>query len=251
MTWDDMFELTKKLSRSDGGVQYRGFQFQFDGMMGTNQLGAPYFDPKTHEPKFLEDNFLRAFTNLARFYQIPGNDMLTGNIPNTFQRDKTVAMFIGTSGHVRPTAELVPNWDAAQLPSFPDRPGVGFQAAPEYFYITSRSQNRDAAFQVLAFIASDEYQEWMGRTLALLPVTKETDHIMKSFGADLPGFEGKNVKSLVPKAYAPLQMTPYLTIGNGEMVTAIRDYLGGKDVNTVLREAAERAKIKINTELGK
>jgi multiple sugar transport system substrate-binding protein len=113
------------------------------------------------------------------------------------------------------------------------------------------SKSRDAAFQVLAYIASDEFQEWMGRTTAILPVSKNPDKLMQTFGADLPGFQGKNVKSLIPRTYAPLTITPYLTTGNSEMTTALKDYLGGKDLNTALREAGERADKRIATEQGK
>ncbi|TNJ63002.1 carbohydrate ABC transporter substrate-binding protein [Paenibacillus hemerocallicola] len=251
MTWDETYELAKKLTRTDGGTSYKGFAFQFENAMGTNQLSAPYFDSKTHKSKFLEDNFIKAFENMARFYKIPGNEPPTVGVPVAFQKDKTVAMFMGTSGQIKPTAEQVPNWNTASTPEMPQKPGVGFQAAPEYFYITSMSKSRDAAFQVLAYIASDEFQEWMGRTTAILPVSKNPDKLMQTFGADLPGFQGKNVKSLIPRTYAPLTITPYLTTGNSEMTTALKDYLGGKDLNTALREAGERADKRIATEQGK
>ncbi|MFC3772488.1 ABC transporter substrate-binding protein [Paenibacillus sp. GCM10012303] len=251
MSWDEIYELARKLTRTDSGTSYKGFAIQFENAMGTNQLSAPYFDPKTHKSKFLEDSFVKAFDNMARFYKIPGNEPPATSVPLAFQKDKTVAMFMGTSGQIKPTAEQVPNWDAVSLPELPQKPGVGFQAAPEYFYITSKSKSRDAAFQVLAFIASDEFQEWLGKTTAILPVAKDPNKLMRTFGADLPGFQGKNVKALIPRTYAPLTITPYLTIGNSEMTTALKDHLAGQDVNTVLREAGERADKRIATEQGK
>lgn len=251
MTWDEMYDLAKRLTRTDSGQQFRGFAFQFESMTGFNQLSAPYFDPKTHMPMFLKDNFMKAFENLARFYQIPGNELPTTNIPNMFAKEKTVAMFMGTSGNVKMTAEQMPNWDAASVPVFKEKPEVGFQAGPEYFYITSKSKSRDAAFQVLAFIASDEFQEWMGRTSALLPVVKNPEKIMQSFGADLQGFKGKKVNMLIPRSYAPLTVTPYMGIGNTEMTTALKDYLGGIDLNSSLRAAEDRAEKRIAAELGK
>ncbi|MEF3303646.1 ABC transporter substrate-binding protein [Paenibacillus sp. GYB003] len=251
MSWDDVYETAKKLTRTDGGQPYKGFAFQFDQLMATNQLSAPYFDPKTYKAKFLEDNFVKAFDNLVRFHRIAGNEPPAAGAPNAFQKEKNVAMFMGTSGHVKPTAEQVPNWDAASVPVMAQKPDTGFQAAPEYFYITNKSKSRDAAFQVLAFIASDEFQEWLGRTNAILPVVKNPDQLMKTFGADLPGFAGKNVRSLIPRAYAPLTTSPYLTIGNAEMLAALQAVLGGKDANTALREAGERADQRIAAELGK
>ncbi|MDF2723061.1 MAG: hypothetical protein K0Q59_2736 [Paenibacillus sp.] len=250
-TWDETYDLAKRLTRTDGGQQYQGFAIQIENGMGTNQLSAAYFDPKTHKSKFLEDNFIKAFENMARFFKIPGNEPPASGVVNAFQKEKTIAMFMGTSGQVKPTAELIPNWDASSVPEFPDKKGVGFQSAPEYFYITKAAKSRDAAFQVLSFIASDEYQEWMGRTTAILPVMKDPSKAMQTYGGDLPNFKGKNVASLLPKTYAPLAITPFLTIGNSEMTTVLKDYLGGKDLVSAMREAAERADKRVAAELNK
>lgn len=255
MTWDDVYDLARRMTRTEDGREYKGIVFEFDQLMDRNQLSAPYFEEKTYKSMFLEDNFIRAFNNLARFYNIPGNGIPNNrysNPINLFTTSQTAAMFMGPSGHVRAAAEKIPDWDAVSVPVFQDKPGIGFQSTPEYFYITSTSKERDAAFQILAYIASEEFQEWMGRSLALMPALKNTDRIMQSFGAELPGFQGKNVKSLVPPKNAAMAVpTPFTITGNTEMQKAISDYSSGKDVNTALREAAERADKQIAATLGK
>ena len=134
------------------------------------------------------------------------------------------------------------HWDIASVPVFKEMPNTGFQASPEYFYITSRSQNRDASFQVLAFIASDEYQTWLGSEFALLPVAKDPSQIIETFGASNPGFKGKNVQALIPKEYAATPIvSSFTSIGHRQMIAALNDVLSGIDVNTALREAQEAA----------
>ncbi|TMV50627.1 extracellular solute-binding protein [Paenibacillus mesophilus] len=255
MTWDDIYDLARRMTRTEDGREYKGIVFEFDQLMDRNQLSAPYFEEKTYKAMFMEDHFIRAFDNLARFYKIPGNGLPNNKYSspiNLFTDSQTAAMFMGPSGHVRAAAQKIPDWNAVSVPVFKDKPGVGFQSTPEYFYITSTSKERDAAFQVLAYIASDEFQEWMGRSLALMPGMKNTDRIMQSFGAELPGFQGKNVKSLVPPKNAAMAVpTPFTITGNTEMQKAISEYSSGNDVNTVLREAAERADKQIAATSGK
>src|SRR5690606_4021061 len=54
MTWDETYELARKMTRKDGDVQYLGFAHQF--MNGTfallNSYGQELIDPKTKEVTF-------------------------------------------------------------------------------------------------------------------------------------------------------------------------------------------------------
>lgn len=247
MTWDEMYQLTRTMTRVDSGQQYTGLVMQFPAMVGLNQLSAPYFD-EANKVRFLDDTFVKVFHNFARFLQIPGMEESKGT--GLFLKDHTAAMMLATSGNVRLAAESVTNWDIARVPVFPEKPRIGFQASPEYFFITSRSKERDAAFQVLAFIASEEFQTWLGATYGLLPVAKDPSRIMQTFGSANPGLAGKNVQALMPLEFA---LTPvihdFMSIGNNEMTLALNEVLTGIDVNTALRAAAERAAKSIEAEL--
>lgn len=76
--------------------------------------------------------------------------------------------------------------------------------------------------------------------------------IMEHFGKDIPSFAGKNSKALVFDSYADMQQaSPYYSLGVIEMSKAINEHLKGKDVNTVLREANERADKAVAEQLAK
>lgn len=243
MTWDELYALAQKMTRQDGGKAYRGLTIAFQHLMFLNQLSAPHVDGKTNKALLTGDKFARAFENLARFYKIPGNELpkntfTLGTQREPFYQTQDIAMFLSLSGSGVTFGNM--NWDAVQLPHFPDAPNVGPQAYPNYFYITNMSKNRDAAFQVLDYVTSLEYQTWLTEKGAF-PVIRESAKLMERFGANNPLYKGKNVKSLMPgKFAAPTMKTRYQDIADKEVLTALGQYTAGQDVNTVLREAAER-----------
>jgi multiple sugar transport system substrate-binding protein len=248
ITWDELYDLTRNLTRNDGGVQYKGLTMEFGQVIGLNQTGAPFFEEKTNKAKFTDDGMKRIFENAARFWKIPGNEPLEAKYNpasgrNAFQKEQTVAMHLDTSGVAQTTAASpLTNWDLTTFPVFKDKPGVGSAVLPDYGFITSKAKQRDAAFQVLAYLASEEYQQWMASTLALVPVLKDSEQIMKTFGESIPGVKGKNTKAIIPKSFAESQKNMlYYSIGYAEVVNSLNEYLEGKDVNTALRDAAERA----------
>ncbi|MEF3311201.1 extracellular solute-binding protein [Paenibacillus sp. GYB004] len=255
MTWDEVYDLTRRMTRTDGGIQYKGMIFGFASVIRSNQLSAPYFDSKTGKAMFTDNNFVQMFTNVARFYKIPGMEIPNNKYSDQadqFLKDQTVAMMINTGGMVARTAEALKNWDIASVPTLKEKPGLGMQAGPDYLYITNRSAQRDAAFQVLTYIASDEYQEWMARNLAFVPALKDSKKAMQNFGAGLQGIQGKNVQAIVSQPYAPLTLaSPFTANANTEMNNALNAFSAGKDVNTALREAAERIDKRIEQEMKK
>lgn len=254
MTWDDLYELARRMTRTDGGISYRGIVIGFAHVIRSNQLSAPYFDPKTNKALFTDDRFVQSFTNIARFYKIPGMELPNNKYSeqaDLFLKEQRVAMMIHTGGYVPRTAEALKNWDIAAVPTLKEKPGVSLQAGPDYMYITNRSAQRDAAFQVLAYITSEEYQEWMARNLAFSPVLKDSKKVMQNFGANIPGIQGKNVQALI-QPHAPMALaTPFTANANTEMNNALNAFSAGKDVNTALREAAERIDKLIEQEMKK
>lgn len=254
MTWDGLYDLARRMTRVDGGVQYKGIVFGFASVIRSNPLSAPYFDPGTGKAAFTADPFVRFFDTIARFYKIPGMELPNHKYSeqaDQFLKDQNVAMMIHTGGYVTRTAEALKNWDLAAIPTFADRPGVSLQAGPDYMYITNRSAQRDAAFQVLAYITSEEYQKWMAANLAFLPVLKQSQNAMSTFGASVPGIQGKNAKALIQN-YAPMSLaSPYTAEANKEMNNALNAFSAGKDINTALREAAERVDKYVEQEMKK
>ncbi|TNJ62661.1 extracellular solute-binding protein [Paenibacillus hemerocallicola] len=248
MTWDEVYELARKMTRTDGGVAYKGLMFAWEHIVGWNQLSALYFNTSTNKAQLTNnDQIKRVFENAARIWSIPGNEppnnaYSLGGMRDWFLKDQTVAMYMDADGLIKMTADALKNWDLAKYPVFPDKKGVGPSPNPTFASITKLSKNRDAAFQVLNYLTSNEYQEWAARNLGYMPSLRDAQPIMEHFGKDIPSFAGKNSKALVFDSYADMQQaSPYYGLGVIEMSKAINEHLKGKDVNTVLREANERA----------
>lgn len=249
MKWDELYDLAKRMTRNEGGVQYKGLTMSFNHLMLMNQSGAVSIDPKTNKANFTSDTFRQAFENLARFYQIPGNGVPNNKYAlasqtDSFYKDKTSAMVMTTSGSGSSLFKDAVNWDVVQIPFLPDKPGVGPQSYPGYMYMTKLTKNREMAFRVLAYATSDEWQLDSIKT-GNGPILRDPS-IMKQFGTDVPVLKGKNIRSLYPQAFAaPTPKGKYQNIADVEMLSALNDVLSGTDVNTALKQAAERVNKKI------
>lgn len=252
MTWDEIYDLAKTMTRTDNGQQIKGMTMSVQHLMQLNQLTAPHIDSKTSKAVFTSDSFRQAFGNLTRFYKIPGNGLLDNKYnlvsqQEPFYKDQNVAMFAALSTTARVFKDTL-NWDIVQLPVFKDKPNVGPQSYPTYFYLSKGSKNKDAAFQVMAYTASDEFQDFIVKD-GYSSILKNQSQIMKNFAANDPALAGKNVKSLLPAKFAdPTEKTKYQAIADKEMLAALVDIASGKDENTALREAEERANKAIEAE---
>jgi multiple sugar transport system substrate-binding protein len=245
LTWDELYELTKKMTRTDSGQQYKGLAINFLKIMDLEQLSPPWVEPKTFKALVDKGDAQRAFANLVRFFQIPGNGLPDskynqGKQVNSFLTDKTAAMLLNDSGYITKLADLV-NWDAVQVPYYKDKMGVGPQSDANYLFVSSLSKHRDEAFKVLEYVTSEEYQKARIRE-GKFSILKDAGQYMAEFGADLPYLKGKNIKSLVPEKYAvPAPITVYDAIARDELKNTIGDVANNvKDLNTALRETAER-----------
>lgn len=76
--------------------------------------------------------------------------------------------------------------------------------------------------------------------------------MMSQFASGNPLYAGKNVKALVPKAYAkPVPMPLIFWEAHGSLLPAIEKATTGTDTNTALRAADEDANKKIQALLAK
>lgn len=246
MTWDETYELARQMTRSVDGIEYRGFITQFYNMGWLNQQSLGFIDPKTDKPIIHTDEKWAAFTrNLSRFYEIPGNVTKEGSfsgIANLFLKSKTAAMYAYTI----PTTPQEVNWDVVQLPEFSDKRGVGAQSMLTLAYITSISKHKEAAFDAISYMTSDEMQTHIAKQALGLPVINNKQ-VKDVYGQDNPNLKGKNVKSLlISKPAAPFvaaQHNRTVALQFEKMMYTLTK--GGVDVNTALRTAAEEAEKEI------
>jgi multiple sugar transport system substrate-binding protein len=256
MTWDELYALAQKMTRIEGDRQYKGIAINFLKMLDVDQLSSPVIDPKTNEVLITRDRFARAFGNLVRFFQIPGNELpgqnyVQGAQVRSFLNDQTAAMLLNGNGFVSELQDRL-NWDVVQIPFYEDMIGVGPQSEAVYYFITSLSRNRDAAFRVLEYVTSEEYQREKVRN-GKFSILKDAGKFMSEFGADMPYLKGKNIKGLVPEKYAaPTPLTVHDAVARDMLKQAVGDVAHKrKDLNTALKETAEQIAQEIAAQGGK
>lgn len=254
MTWDETFALAQRMTRNEGGVQYWGLTANITNLVQFNQLSAGFVDPTTNKSLLLDNKWQKFVSNIARFYSIPGIDP---TVPwatqyKMFGEEGKVAMLVGNHS-VSDTWPLI-NWDLAKFPSFPDMPGVGGAPLGNFFGVTRISEHKDAAFQAIAYLTSAEYQIWASRKGFMEGPSNKDSRIIAEFGKEIPYWQGRNAKALIPDKYAaPYALTSYDTVGTNPLTAQINKLIIGEtpDVNTALRMAADEADKAIQTQISK
>lgn len=247
MTWDDLYETTKKLSRSEGGIQYYGTIISPVDAMLRNSFSLGFIHPTTRKADFTSAKWKDYIGNMLRFYEIPGNQVTVtqlggGTTRTLFHKEQRLAMWLPVSGTgIGDLSFEGINYDFAQIPSFKDLPGVGPQSWPLFFYLTSVSEHKEEAFKALAYLASDEFQMQKSRA-GILTVLKSKE-IRQAFAQSAPEYKGKNLQAFLPETFAPpAYMSKYNGIAISEMNNAFGEMVTGKsDYNTALKAAEERA----------
>ncbi|MFC3769036.1 ABC transporter substrate-binding protein [Paenibacillus sp. GCM10012303] len=251
MTWDEIYEVAKKLTRKEGDVNYRGFVTSFSHIALMNQLSANFVDRNTFKPLLVtDDKWKKHADNLIRFFRIPGNEVQGTNLAqmNKWFVEERIAAMNATQVWLSPSDPMnLVNWDMVSLPEYSDLRGVGSQPYPTYFNITNMAKGnaRDTAFQVIAWLTSDEYQLAKSKE-GVLPMNKNPD-IRAAFGANMPFLQGRNVKALMPAKPADASVwTKYTPVANSAMLEQLDLVLRGEiDVNVALRQAAETVEKKV------
>ncbi|GAA3400164.1 ABC transporter substrate-binding protein [Paenibacillus hodogayensis] len=255
LTWDELLELSKKLTYQDGSVQYRGLVVNTPEQLARIRSIA-FVDPQTN--KALIDNPAnKAVLELIQgFYQVPG--MIVNNeFPMKtadFVKDGTVAMTLNwitdlatSIGKNNPNM----NFDLVGAPAFKDLPNTTIDGGPKMIGISKTSKHKDDAFKVLQLLVSPEVQSVINRKGRLTALADE--NIRKDFASDLPILKGKNVQAALKVKQAKMAPSnPYTAIVVSKFNGVAKDLaLRTKDINTILREVQEASDKAIQDELNK
>jgi multiple sugar transport system substrate-binding protein len=253
MTWDEIVDISKKMTRNEDGIQYFGFTQSLGHTQKLNQLSVPAVDLKTESPTINQDERWKRLYKLFLSDMIsePGyqtNMQQSGKAPDliTFAKDYRVAMFpyLSSLYYAWPEEMKAFDWDMVSLPTFKDLPNVGSQSYPLYFGVTKLSKQPDAAMELIKYMLSDEYQLELAKK-GIMPVLKNQT-IQESLGSESP-FKAKNLKAIYLNKFAPIPPKPLYDAQVLEvfMNHGIQYQLGKVDLNTALRNAEEEAKKKI------
>jgi multiple sugar transport system substrate-binding protein len=256
MTWDELYELNKRLTVRDGSIQYYGFSAATRDTIGMNQRSAQLFRPGTDEVLVTTDVWKNLINDLARFYAVPGyNTSSAGsnaaNQQKRFFEERTTAAYITSSGlQVQRLAGM--NFDFATFPVYPETPKSGPAPYPTNIYVTSISKHKEDAFKVLDYLTSKEFQSFAVQDGTQLPVLNDAE-VKRAFGTKSQALQGKNVSALLALQHSPpLASNSYNSIATGAVQDAIVAVVAGeKDINTALRQAEETANKTIAERKGK
>lgn len=247
MMWEDVYDLTKQMARTDGTTRYYGIGGSPTHAFQMDPLSAPFVDPETNQSLLTSEVFKRSFQVFTDLFTIAGNqvDSSTWSYSShlrLFQKEKVMAMLIGTSalGYAYFADKDELDWDVVSYPTYSDLPEIGPQTYPVYYYVSSISKHKEQAFEVTAYMTSKEFQTHLAERGAL-PILDDLS-IMGQYGKSLPYMADKNIRALLPNQFAsPAYKGKYQSVALTQITEAIRRLLLQEtDINTALREADEK-----------
>lgn len=256
MTWDEFYDLSKKLNRIDGTVSYTGYSTSTPHMFLMNEFGLPLIDPKTrkstfNDPKWkriVESEFVQ-FAKESQYLDVSAKYRKGGalNLAN-FNKDLVLAMF--PSGPLLPLVQQKEmsafNWDIVAMPTFSEQKGVGYQAYPNYMSVTAISKEKEMAMEVLRFLTSKEFQTTLSKSGNM---TSLQDKSIQAVMGQNSVFKDKHYSSYFYNKLAPVGAKSDLD-SKVPAIDSITNLLmkmatGELDVNTALRQAEEAVNKKI------
>lgn len=252
MTWDEVIELGKRLSRTDSGVQYVGIRPPLQINRMSSQLSLSYADAATKKSLVNSAGWRQHFEMTKRIEDAQGGppaDLFTRS-RDVFMKTKTIAMLPDILALQNVDMAAMEkgglNWDIVTFPSFKENPRVGTGVFSDGFVLPKGGKNEDIAFQVISFLSSDPEVQTNSTRLGFVTALNDTGIRDQAF-ADHPAAKGKNLKNIFAMEYpTPARSSTYdsavLTIMNKYLVNFIN---GTTDINSALRDAAEEADKKI------
>ncbi|MDF2715157.1 MAG: transporter substrate-binding protein [Paenibacillus sp.] len=177
---------------------------------------------------------------MVPFFQINGNEYMA-NPMDAFVKERRLAMMVGLNSQATsPLTFQGVNYDVVQLPSFPDRPGIGSAPQPLWFSISGTTPHREEAFLSIAELLTVEFQTAIARSSSYPSVM--IPGLESILASDNEPMKSRNVKGLIPKKFAT---APVPTLYGIAPTTVLNEAFqsvakGEKDINTALREANEK-----------
>lgn len=252
MTWQQVIDLAKRVTRTEGGVQYRGFDPGSTVQWMSQPLSIASIDPQTDKAAVNSDKWRQVFELARSIYSIPGNELIAEAPRNQFIKSRTLAMLLDLnllSQLTSPDGAGL-NWDIAQYPSYPDKPNT-YGNASVYTMIASKTgKHREAAAQVIALAASEEVQLALSRKGRLSPLASAD--IKKALGEEESGLKDKHLPSIFKSKPVPYPVaSPYRSKAEAITIAKFKLFLeGALDVNTALAQAEEEINQMVSVEKG-
>jgi multiple sugar transport system substrate-binding protein len=238
MTWDQVIDLAKKMTRQQDGVQYIGFNTTLPYI--ASSLTNNFVDAKTGKANLSTPEWKQGYQVFSQLSSIAGNKNV--GLPE-FTKDQNGAMMTSQNTLLQLKDAKGLNWDMVTFPKFAGKPVQGAGSARGMF-ITSTSKHQDAAFKVIESTTSDEAQVILAGQCGMPEV--KSPSTQSGLCSAFPEMKGKNYKAAFtfsPKW--PENPTEYDQPANTIVGKNAGDLAKGTDINTVIRQTEEEINQKI------
>ncbi|MDB5085465.1 MAG: extracellular solute-binding protein family 1 [Bacilli bacterium] len=251
MTWDQVTELVKQMTRVDSGTQYVGLaQLDLGHPFNSNQLSVPYVDPQTGKSSIATDAWRGQWKEIFQTYFLNFTAMdgyqsylkaHNNQFPNTdtFGKDRTAAMYLYFADTWTNTPSFKDvNWDMVSMPTLKEKPGVGSQPYPAYLCVSQGSKNKDDDIKIIEYLTSDEVQTQYSKLGYVTALKNDTVRKAYATGTDVTG---KNFKAVFYDSFAPMPKgTTFDQMVQRAMIKAMTPTLtDAVDLNTAFQQAGE------------
>lgn len=255
MTWYDAIDIAKKLSRSEGGVRYRGLDPE--GMSRiARQAALDYADLLTMKSNMMNPGWRQVFEIAKSIYTIPGNVVKDVNASNGMADflQGTLAMMatVNLFDQLGEATTRGLDWDVAEYPSIPGAPHINTDVDAHILIIPPTAKHKDAAMLVAEAVTSNETQLIMTKETARLSPLQDPA-FKKAFASGMDFVQGKHIESIFKSRMIPSPIrTKYYSDTKAFGMSNFKDYAAGaKDLDTALRDADEQINGYLDTQLGK
>lgn len=247
MTWEESFEIARKITRTVDGVKYRGML-----LPNINSFAAPlsltYVDPSSNKAVINNEGWKNVFTVARILYEIEGNEFekqlaSSANSLQAFMNEGIVAMYPEKQGVLESLEEagdaLAIEWDLAAYPNFKELPGIYGWDVTQVMAVNGASKHVEDAFLAITALLTDEAQAIAAGLAKVSPL--RNPELKAKFGKDIAIVKGKNVGGIFYNLPAkPPVLTRFDSAAQKEMNQAFQKMMESKeDVNTVLRHVEE------------
>ncbi|RKN76019.1 ABC transporter substrate-binding protein [Paenibacillus ginsengarvi] len=202
--WDDVLSLARKMTRMEGGVQYKGYDYFMNYWLGY-QMSLPFIDKTTGKAAISTEGWKQVFQLMKSFDDIPGNQK-SPSYAKAFTDDRTLAM-VGTINLfplLKQASSQGFRWNLAEFPSNREKPHVAPPVDLHELMVSRTSEHKEEAVRVIEVMTSEDVQlisaRKTGRASAL-----DNRQIEEQLGADIPYLQGKNIAAVFKSKPAPVR----------------------------------------------
>jgi len=248
MSYTDLIALVKRLTRSEGGVQYLGYRWADLYTFGF-QLGLPVINAKTGKADLQSDGWKRGLSLIKEMVDLGIDNKITHE---HFFKEKRLAIYpqwMGAAYGLIAQEGGALNWDMAAMPYSSNQPLASGPTKPIYLLASTAGKHKEQAIAAISYVVTSPEVQTLLSQNGRISVLKDKS-IQQQFGTKLQLLQGKNTSAVFKYPFGKLpNTTAYESQAWNGLDTAPIAIIEGADVNTALRNAEEKANKDIDTYL--